>query len=88
MTNADHSAVWKRLYRELARAETEHYRIQEEMNRILLGTPCGAPLTDGQYRKMKAGAAARAAYEDYQRAIEQFRGFVDEGIIPDDVKER
>ena len=82
------AGLWDRLKRELVRAEAEHHRIQEEMNRILLDTPCGVPLADGLYRKMKAGADARAAYEDYQRAMERFRAFVDDGIVSDDLNDR
>ncbi len=86
MTKAETAALWDRLYREQACAELEHRQIQIEMERIMWDVAEDIPLADGDYRRMKAGVEARAAFEEYERAMERFRAFVEKGIVPDDLK--
>ena len=85
MSNADSAALWDRLYRELVRAEAEHYRIQEESTRLLVSSNSGIPAPDGLYRRIQAAKQATAAFDNYQCAVERFRAFVDEGIVPADL---
>ena len=82
MTQAQLAALWDRLHAELARAENEHRKIQAQMDRMLRESPSGVPLSDGMYRQVKAAGEARIAFENYQRAVERFRGLVDKGIVP------
>lgn len=84
MTNADSAALWDRLYRELVRAETEHYSVQEQATRILLDRMNGVAEADGLYQRMRSQKQARTAFRNYERALERFRAFVDDGVVPED----
>lgn len=84
MRNSESAGLFDRLYRQLAEAETEFYRAREKADRAFLDS-LGTPLADGQYHRAKLSAEARNAYEKYERAMERFRAFVDEGIVPEDV---
>jgi len=85
LTPAEVAALRDQLNSELAEAEEEHRRIQEEVQRILVDAREGVAVPEGQNQQMKAGAKARATFEKYQRAVERFRIFVDEGIVPEDL---
>jgi hypothetical protein len=90
MSTRNSAALWDRLYREFVDAEIEHDRLQDEVSRKTMEITCSGelPLADGLYLRSKTRDEARLAFEKYQRAKERFRAFIDEGIVPEDLRER
>lgn len=83
MTPEEKSELLLQLNDEMDRALTEYFAIQKELDRIIMESPSGLPLTDGVQRVVNTGRAARHAFHVYQGALKRLRDYLENGTVAD-----
>ena len=83
MSESDSRRIADELLEQLKEAAAEFNEHQRAIDELVKQAPSGLPFSDGQLRIVQSGRALRLAFERYQEAVQQYRRFVIEGILPD-----
>ena len=84
MSESDSRRIPDELLEQLKQAAAEFNEHQRAIDELVNQAPSGLPFSDGQLRIVQSGQALKLAFERYQEAVQQYRSFVIEGIVPDE----
>jgi hypothetical protein len=76
------------LQKELLTAEVRALKAKDEFRAITRDIPSGLPSPDGTQRLQNALKEVRASYAEMMKVQQRVVGFLDRGIVPDDLKRK
>ena len=86
MSESDSRRIVDELLEQLKQAAAQFNEHQRAIDELVKQAPSGLPFSDGQLRIVQSGRALKLAFERYQEAVQRYRSFVIEGILPDEDK--
>ena len=81
--NPDSAKIAVRLSAELNDARLKHIAASELFNRLIASVPTGTPNPDASLEIQQTAALARAALNEYMKAMERSTDFMVHGVVPD-----
>lgn len=84
MSEADSRKTAQQLFDELKKAGDEFRDQQRALDELVLEAPSGLPFSDGQRRIVQSGQRLKFAFEKYEEAVQRYRSFVVDGVVPDE----
>jgi hypothetical protein len=81
----DDPEIEERLKGDLDRARAEYGAASRKFDLLIKDIPSGIPQPDGDLRIRQTGADARAALQNYMRALRRFSEYTLSGTVPKDL---